>query len=258
MSRKILIISQYFDPEPNILKGLGFAKFLKKNNYDVEVVTTFPSYPIGKFYPGFTPKIIEKKYVDEILVTRLLSYPSHDNSVLRRSLTYASFAFSAFIYCLFFMKKKNIIYAYHPPISTGVIAVFINILRKIPVVYDIQDLWPDTLCATNIIKYKFIIRFINIFCNFVYRNVDHIVVLSKGFKKILIKRKVNLKKISVIYNWADEEKLKFEKNNNTNDRFDTTKFNITYAGNIGNAQELNVILKTANLLKKRIQKYFLI
>ena len=102
MSRKILIISQYFDPEPNILKGLGFAKFLKKNNYDVEVVTTFPSYPIGKFYPGFTPKIIEKKYVDEILVTRLLSYPSHDNSVLRRSLTMLRLLFPP-LYTVYFL-----------------------------------------------------------------------------------------------------------------------------------------------------------
>ena len=57
---------------------------------------------------------------------------------------------------MFFMKRKDIIYAYHPPLTTGMTAVIVRFFRRIPVVYDIQDLWPDTLLATNMIKRKFL------------------------------------------------------------------------------------------------------
>ena len=72
----------------------------------------------------------------------------------------------------------------------GVVACVLRFFRGIPVVYDIQDMWPDTLRATGMFSVEWALKFVNLICDWVYQNVDHIVVLSPGFKKVLIARGV--------------------------------------------------------------------
>jgi colanic acid biosynthesis glycosyl transferase WcaI len=76
-------------------------------------------------------------------------YPNHGQSAVKRVFNYLSFSASALLYGLFVAKSADVIYAYHPPLTVGITASLIRLFRRIPVVYDIQDMWPDTLRATG-------------------------------------------------------------------------------------------------------------
>jgi glycosyltransferase involved in cell wall biosynthesis len=77
--------------------------------------------------------------------------------------------------------------------------------RRAPFVYDVQDLWPEALIATgNIQADSGVVRWINKLCGLIYRNAARIVVLSEGYKKALIAKKVPANKIERIFNWCDE------------------------------------------------------
>lgn len=248
---KILLLTQWFDPEPTF-KGLAFAKELKRQGHDVEVLTGFPNYPGGKIYDGYKLKLYQREEVDGISILRVALYPNHDSSALKRIFNYISFAFMAMLFGIFATKKADVIYAYHPPLTVGIAAIFIKLFRRIPIVYDIQDMWPDTLKATGMLNNEKLLEIIGSVCKFVYKFVDHIVVLCPGFKKILIQRGVPKEKVTVIYNWCDEASLtqsdpaKLEYQQLMQD-----KFNVVFAGNMGKAQALDSILDVA----KRITNY---
>lgn len=237
---KILLLTQWFDPEPTF-KGLLFAKELQANGHEVEVITGFPNYPGGKIYDGYKIKFIQKEYIDGIKITRVPLYPSHDNSAIKRIFNYISFAFSATLYGILGAKKPDVIYIYHPPLTSGVAGAVIGFFRRVPYVIDIQDLWPDTLKATGMVNNQNVLNIVQVVCNWVYRRATKIVVLSPGFKKRLIKSGQPESKISVIYNWCDESALDIDKSS----RLPTEGFNIVFAGNLGRAQGLNTVLQAA-------------
>ncbi len=250
MATRILLLTQWFDPEPTF-KGLIFARELVQRGFDVEVITGFPNYPGGNLYPGYKMKIIQREIIDGVHVTRVPLFPSHDSSVIGRIINYITFSASALFYGLFWAKKPCVIYAYHPPLTVGVAAVLIRLIRRVPLVYDIQDMWPDTLRATGMIKNEWALRVVSAVCLWVYRNVDQIVVLSPGFKQLLVQRGVSGRKIDVIYNWCDEKSLKLPAGNMPLSFPGGNKFRILFAGNMGKAQALDAVLDAARLLLKR-------
>jgi glycosyltransferase involved in cell wall biosynthesis len=242
------MITQWFDPEPTF-KGLLFAKELVSHGFEVEVITGFPNYPGGTLYDGYRVKFIQKEVIDGVLVTRVPLFPSHDKSKLGRVFNYLSFAFSSFLYGLFFSKRADVIYAYHPPLTVGISALIIKLFRRVPVVLDIQDMWPDTLKATGMINNLRLLYFVSKVCNLIYSSVTKIVVLSPGFKNLLIGRGVPENKIDIIYNWADEKVLRTTTSETPKELASIEGFKILFAGNVGQAQGLDVILDAANLLK---------
>ena len=248
MPRRILLITQWFDPEPTF-KGILFAKELVSRGFEVEVITGFPNYPGGTLYDGYRVKFIQKEVIDGVLVTRVPLFPSHDKSKLGRVFNYLSFAFSSLIYGLFFSKRADVIYAYHPPLTVGISALIIKLFRRVPVVLDIQDMWPDTLKATGMISNSRLLGSVSKVCNFIYSGVTKIVVLSPGFKDLLIDRGVPENKIEIIYNWADEDVLRTKTGERPQDIVSIKGFKVLYAGNVGQAQGLDVVLDAALLLK---------
>ena len=247
---RILILTQWFDPEPAI-KGLSFAKRLHKRGFDVEVVTGFPNYPGGKLYPGYKIRLIKREIVDGVQITRLPLYPSHSQSALGRIVNYVSFSASALLYGVLMAKRADVIYAYHPPLTVGITAALIRLFRRVPVVYDIQDIWPDSLRATGMVTNYRVLDIVSSICKIVYRSVDHIVVLSPGFKQLLFERGVPERKIDVIYNWCDEESITNPIGVAPNDFNRSEKFSIVFAGNMGKAQALHAVLDAAEIVQKK-------
>lgn len=250
MATRILLLTQWFDPEPTF-KGLVFAKELMRQGFEVEVVTGFPNYPGGKIYPGFRVKWLQREVKNDVHITRVPLYPSHDQSAIKRVLNYLSFAASSLVYCLFIASRPNVVYAFHPPLTVGLTASLISLLRRIPVVYDIQDMWPDTLRATGMINNTHALSVVAKFCHWVYRSVDHLVVLSPGFKRLLTQRGVPEKKIDIIYNWADEIALQAPQGQLPVNFPKSDRFRILFAGNMGKAQALDAVLDAALLLQQR-------
>lgn len=246
----VLLLTQWFDPEPTF-KGLVFARELVRQGFDVEVVTGFPNYPGGKVYAGYKIKLIQRECIDGVQITRLPLYPNHDQSALKRVLSYASFAASTLVYGLFMAKRADVMYAYHPPLTVGVAASLIRWVRGIPLVYDIQDMWPDTLRATGMLNNTRVLALVGRVCDWVYKRVDHLVVLSPGFKRLLLQRGVPERKIDVIYNWADESALMSPVGAVPASFPAADRFRVVFAGNMGKAQALDAVLDAAAILQAR-------
>ena len=250
MATRILLLTQWFDPEPTF-KGMVFARELVRQGFEVEVVTGFPNYPGGKVYPGYSIKLLQREVIDGVQITRVPLYPNHDQSAIKRVLNYLSFAASSLLYGLFVAKRADVIYAYHPPLTVGITACLIRLFRRIPVVYDIQDMWPDTLRATGMINSSRALNAVESVCQWVYRRVDHLVVLSPGFKCLLTQRGVPKSKIEVIYNWADESALMSPLGQVPEAFPGADRFRVVFAGNMGKAQALDAVLDAALILQKR-------
>ncbi len=246
---RVLLITQWFDPEPTF-KGLLFARELVKQGFDVEVLTGFPNYPGGKVYPGYRIRPIQREWIDGVEITRVALYPSHNQSAIGRVANYASFALSAVFYGVLRARRPDVIYAYHPPLTVGIAAAVIKAVRRVPVLYDIQDLWPDTLRVTGMIGNPRVLSIVGGVCRWVYRRMDRIAVLSPGFKRILIERGVPEEKLDVIYNWADEAAVG-DAGTTPPPGFPTEGFRVLFAGNIGKAQALDAVLDAAKLLAER-------
>lgn len=246
MSTKVVLLTQWFDPEPTF-KGLAFARELVRKGFEVEVVTGFPNYPGGRLYDGYRIRLIQREVIDGVQITRLPLYPSHDGAALWRVANYASFAMSSLFYGLFMLKRSDVIYAYHPPLTVGVTASLLRLIRRIPIVYDIQDMWPDTLRATGMLSNERILSVVSHVCDWVYRRVDRIVVLSPGFRRLLIERGVPQEKLDVIYNWCDEAALHSEQVSPL-ETPPSNQFRIVFAGNMGKAQALGTVIDAAELL----------
>jgi colanic acid biosynthesis glycosyl transferase WcaI len=249
---RILIVSQWFTPEPS-LRGLVFAKALVARGHTVQVLTGFPNYPGGKVYPGYKIGLPMREVIEGIPVIRVPLYPSHDRSGFRRICNYVSFALSAAAFGLPMVKQADVIYAYQPPATIALPALTIGILRRIPVVYDIQDLWPDTLRATGMVNSPAILGLVGLWCKLTYRLVARITVLSPGFKNALVHRRVAAEKVEVLYNWCEEDKIfQAERNEALARQLGVTdKFAVIFAGTMGKAQGLETVLDAAELLLPR-------
>jgi len=253
--KRILFLTQWFYPELSF-KGLPFAKELSKLGYEVQVLTGFPNYPGGKVYDGYKIKLFQREIIDGISIFRVPLYPSHDNKALNRIANYTSFALSASFLGFLGIKRPDVIYVYHPPATIGLPALFLRLLYRVPFVYDIQDLWPDTLQTTGMVNSKVVLWLVKKWCQLVYSQAAKIVVLSPGFRDILNKRGVSMDKIEVIYNWCDEEHLQEVVRNESlgKELGMVDRFNIVFAGTMGKAQSLSAVLDAARLLRDKLPK----
>jgi glycosyltransferase involved in cell wall biosynthesis len=238
---RIADVTQWFDPEPNVIKGLAFVQALQAAGHEVTVVTGFPNYPDGRIYAGYRLRPVQHEMIDGVRVVRLPLYPSHDRSSLRRSLNFCSFFVSVFAYLALRRSRFDLAYVYHPPITVGLAAA----LLRIPFVLDVQDLWPDTIAATGMAGASRLQRPIGTCCRFVYARAAAIATQSEGIRAALIGRGVPAEKITVIRNWADPqfEGLPLQ-------RSERGPFTLVYGGNLGRAQQLVNLMQAAAILQR--------
>ena len=249
---RVLILTQWFTPEPT-LKGIEFAKELMERGHSVQVVTGFPNYPGGTYIRGYQVRLIEKETMEGVSVIRLPLYPSHDRSALRRIANYVTFAVAAAVVSPFAIRRADVAYVYHPPATIGLPALSLRLLRRVPFVLDVQDLWPDTLEATGMVRSIRVLGLVGLWTRVVYRFASRVSVLSPGFKRKLILRKVPESKISVTYNWAptvptSEKGLAQEVAAKL-----AGKFNVVFAGSMGPAQALHEVLNAASLIAHELE-----
>jgi len=251
----ILMITQFFYPEPNHLKGLSFAKELSKNGHNLIILTGFPNYPKGKIYTGYKQKLFSKEIIDGINIIRAPLYIDHSASSIKRILCYLSFAFTSSVVGCFLLSHIDVIYVYQGPATLAIPAMLYKILFNKPYLLDIQDLWPESVSNSGMMKSEHATKIINKYCNITYQMANKIVVLSNGYKSLLVNRNVNPDKIKVIYNWCDENQIMNIKNDTICSNLITpNNFNIIYAGNFGKLQALSKIIKVAEYMEKNIPK----
>jgi len=245
---KILLLTQWFQPEP-MFKGLPFAKALKDKGHEVEVLTGFPNYPEGRLYSSYRLHLYQKEIMDGITVHRTFLYPSHNQSGFLRIVNYFSFGISSFLIVPFIHKKYDIIYVYNL-VTLGPTAFLLRLFSGAKVLYDVQDLWPESVHNSGLLSSELLNKLLQYWCNWVYKRADHIVVLSPGFMENIIIRGINEKNITVIYNWNDSTQNSENLiGKNIVEQFNIpNKFNIVFAGTMGIYQGMDTILDAAQIL----------
>lgn len=247
---KILIISQYFPPEPE-LKISGLARGLVKLGDEVEILTGYPNYPKGKFYDGYKIRFSLKEDFEGATVHRLPLIPDRNRNALWRIANFLSFMISVLFIGPFKIKKPDIIWVYNPPLTLGIPASFMSFLFRAPLVVEIQDMWPETLQATGFVDNKLILKIIDLLGKFQYKVASAITVISEGFKNNIESKGVDSSKVFVIENWAYEQESYTDEINYTlaKEKGLDGKFNILYAGNMGSAQGLSNLIDAAKILE---------
>src|SRR6266508_620734 len=246
---RILALSQWYPPEPDIRAGV-LARELADRCHAVTALTGFPNYPNGRIYPGYEQRLRSVERDGAARVVRVPLYPSHSHSAFGRVLTYGTFAASAMLLGGPATGSIDVVWAYHPPITTGLAAVVIGAARRAPFVFEIQDMWPETLAATGMVRGGAFLSGVGAMARWIYERAAAISVISPGFKRNLIAKGVSGEKIVVIPNWADETVYRPMPRDPTAARAAglPTGFIVLYAGNMGPAQDLLNVLRAAKQL----------
>lgn len=250
---RILILTQWFDPEPFTFKGLAFARELVKRGHEVEVLTGFPNYPNGELYPGYKVRPWQRETMEGIRVNRVALYPSHDGSGLRRSLNYLSFAATAATLGPLVTRKPDVVYV-HNLVTLGFACAILQALKGCPYVLDVQDLWPDSVAESGMLRASLPLKLLNRFSNAVYNRAAHVTTLSPGIRTELIRRGLPGDKVSVVYNWCDEASMRPAPRDATlaAELGLEGRFIVLFAGTMGTVQGLQTVLDAAALIGRSL------
>ena len=245
---RILFLTQYFQPEPNF-KGLPFAKALRDRGHDVEILTGFPNYPGGVLYDGYRLGVWKKETMDGIDVFRVPLFPSHNRSGIRRILNFLSFGFTAFLLGPLLVKKPDVVYVYNL-VTLGPAWRLLRLIYGCKVVVDVLDLWPESVASSGMLRSKWAMSFLSLWCRGAYRSANRLIVQSPGFKENLVARGINELRIEVVYNWCDESAITIPEPNAAvaQELGFANHFNIVFAGTMGVMQSLDTVLDAAKIV----------
>ncbi len=247
---RILYLTQWFDPEP-AFKGAAFARALADAGHEVEVATGFPNYPGGKLYQGYRLRPYRSETINGLKVHRLLLYPSHNASSLKRVFNYLGFFLSSLLFGLLRGSRYDIVYVYHPPLTPALAAALFCAVRRKPFVVDIQDLWPDSVAASGMANPRIVGALMRA-CNFVYRRAACLIVQSEGMKGELARRGVADDRLSTVFNWATyQPPAEGQRLPETIVAAFAGRLNLVYGGNMGQAQQLTVLIDAAIAAHRR-------
>jgi len=246
---RILTLSQWYVPEPDF-KIHPLGQDLAARGHQVTALTGFPNYPQGTLYPGYRQRLRQWEERNGVRVLRVPLYPDHSRSSVKRIVNYASFALSASTVGAASCGPADVMWVYHPPLTVGIPAWWIGWLRQVPYIYEVQDMWPETLAATGMALPGPAEKLLAQLARFIYRKAAAITVISPGFKRNLIGKGVPADKIHVFPNWADESVYRpMPRNRQLGKEFGLAgRFNIVFGGNMGAAQALENVLHAATLL----------
>ncbi|MDA2928563.1 glycosyltransferase family 4 protein [Acidobacteria bacterium AH-259-O06] len=245
----MLILSQYYDPEP-IPKPAELAQELKRRGHTVSVITGFPHYPAGALYPGFRLSLFQKEEREGIPVLRTFEFPCRGRSSVGRVLNYTSFMFSSLLGA-FLTPRCDVIYVWHPPLTIGIAALIISYLKRAPFVYDVQDIWPESILSSGWKLPVFAVRILHWMERIIYRRAERVLVVTTGAKDNLHGKGVPSSKLLVAPHWFDVGVFQSE---NRRDRDIRSQYNIKdrfvvmFAGNLGLMQGLDTLIHTADKL----------
>ena len=194
----------------------------------------------------------EYRFDGQYEINRFSMFREGKNPIFR-SLRYSLCWMKQFNRGLFARNIDCIYIASTPPIQ-GMLGGVLSKIKKVPFVYNLQDIFPDSLVGTGLSrKGSLLWKIGRVIEDFTYRNADKIIVISEGFKKNIMAKGVPEEKIEVIYNWVDEEAVVDipRSENKLYDKYDLdrNKFYITYSGNIGLTQNMDLLLEVMDELK---------
>jgi glycosyltransferase involved in cell wall biosynthesis len=255
---KILLLHQYYleDDDHGGSRWNEITKQWAEEGHQVQVIAGMMHYTSSEKRSEYKGKWFKKKKQGSVNVIRCHVSESYNANFVGRLWAYFSFVFSSSWAGLFKVKGKyDVIIVTSPPLFIGISGYLISLFKRIPFVFEIRDLWPESAIDTGVVTNKLIIKLAYTLEKFIYKKASLINVLTPAFKDTLINKKgIAQEKIIFIPNAAD-----FSLSDDLVQNFDVNKFKvenelenkfiITYVGAHGVANHLDQVLETAQLLK---------
>ena len=248
---KILLVTQYFYPEN--FKSNDIAFELAKRGYDVTVLTGLPNYPKGKIYKGYGIFKKRKETVNGVKIIRTLVNPRGKGGGMMLALNYISWAVIASFRAFFLALNKKfdtVIVHETSPITQGFPALVIKKIQSIPIYFWVLDLWPESLQSAGGINNRYVLDFFTAVTRLMYRKSDKILISSRGFRQSILEKGDFADKLIYFPNWAEDIFSNINKSENLSLPELPNGFRIIFAGNIGEAQDFEHVMKAALLLKE--------
>lgn len=253
---KICIFTNHFYPEDFKVNDIAFE--LTQRGYEVTVITAVPDYPKGKFFDGYGWFKKNKEDVNNCHVIRLPVIPRGKGRFRNLLIQYFSYYISSSVYIFlhkFFHKYDAIFVHLTSPFFVGVVATHLKRYQKIPMYFWVLDLWPESITAITGISNRLVMSPLIKQVKRVYDSCDKILVGSKGFEKSILEKGQYKEKLVYFPNWCETTSV----NCNTKkyeavepfDSFTDKDFIVLFAGNLGEAQNLDCIIVAATELLKQ-------
>ncbi len=251
----IVIVHQYF-----LHKGQGggsrvnqLVKFWSEKGHKITVICGMVDMASGEKFKEYKGKIFAKeKYGNNINLIRCHVSPAYNINFIGRLWAYFSFTCFSTLAGIF-IRKGDILLTTSPPLTVAITGRIISMLKKMPWIFEVRDLWPESAIDTGVLNNKILIRISYYIEKMAYKKSRLINVLTPAFKKVLIESKgIDENKIIEIPNGADLDIINpGEKNNWVREQYGLQdKFVIVYLGAHGVANKLSQILDAAQLLKE--------
>jgi len=257
---KILYVSQHYPPEMGALSGRAseLAKHWAAAGHESTVLTGFPNHPAGVIAPEYRSRFRRGFFcesLDGVRVARTWLLPFPNRKPLERILNYTSFCASACVTGSF-LPRPQVVIGTSPPLLIAVAGYVIARVKRVPFIFEVRDLWPESLEGVGLgANESTIYKIVHHIVKFLYKHSDHIVVVTPAFKDHIVKHwGVAPEKISLVYNGVEtgtftpgqpppelRRKLGLE-----------GKFIASYIGTMGMAHGLETILEAAALLRDRL------
>jgi glycosyltransferase involved in cell wall biosynthesis len=250
----ILFLTDNFPPEVNAPASRTFEhcrEWVRAGN-QVTVITCAPNFPKGKVFDGYRNRIWQIEEMAGIRVIRVWSYITANDGFVKRILDYQSFMVSATLAALF-VRGVDVVIGTSPQFFTVCAAYVVSRLKWIPFVFELRDLWPESIKAVGAMKESAAIRALERLELFLYRKAARIVSVTHSFKRTLISRGVDGEKIEVVTNGVDMSRFKpMPKDAELLRELGLAgKFVAGYVGTHGLAHHLETLLDAAEMLRAR-------
>jgi len=201
---RILFLSDNFPPETNAPATRTFEHTRRwvRAGAKVTVVTTQPNFPAGKLFPGYRNRLFQREWIDGVEVIRVWTYITANEGFARRTLDYLSFMVTGFLASLF-LPRPNVIVSTSPQFFTACAAYVLSLFKRRPLVFELRDLWPDSILAVGAMKESAAIRALKRLEYFLYHKAARIVSVTNSFRRVLSGNGVSADKIAVVRNGTD-------------------------------------------------------
>jgi len=247
--KKILIVTECFYPEEFKINDVALS--WKGKGYDVDVLTLAPTYPLGEVFPSYKNSFFLKDEYQGISIVRLRAVTGYRDSVIKKILKYINFMIFGSIVAIFIGRRYDYVFGFNLGSLTDMLpAVIIRKLYKKPIMFWVQDVWPDSFYAYGFKKTKILSTMLGAFVKFIYQNITAIAISSKGFESKLEPYVKKGLKFNYAPNWADD----LDMDMNPIAISENKKIHFTFAGNVGRVQNLENIINAFCLLSDEYQK----
>ncbi len=259
---RIIYVSQYFPPEPGApaARVSELAREWAKAGHDVTVLTGMPNHPTGIIHEGYRGRAFVEENYYGVRVVRTWIYAAANRGRVRRSLAYASFATSAVAWGQLFTRRPDVIVATSPQFLCAVAGHAIATVRRVPFVFEVRDLWPESIVAVGALPADhWLVRGLEKVEAHLYRVARKIVVVTDSFRERLLERGVDGSKIDVVKNGVDLDRFTpLSRETRLRARLAYgSRFVVSYVGTHGMAHALDGVLDVAGSLRDRDDIRFL-